>query len=108
MEILITSSVYLVIIGLLVAYYKRKQRGTLTVEAVEKEYVRRNIHELVVNDRNEKEFEILNARSENAVLKSQLESEMKNVEKEKSRLKEIQEEMLSNFDQLHDQEQLEK
>jgi len=100
MEILITSIVYLVILGLLVIYFNRKQKASMTVETVEKGYIRKDIHDVVVAERNKKSDELIEVRSENAVLKSQLENEMKNVEKEKLRLKEIQTEMLSKFEAM--------
>lgn len=100
MEILITSIVFLAIIGLLVAYYQSKMGKLLTPETVEKEFIKKKFYDLVVTERNQKEAELIRAKSESAILSTKLENEMKNLDEEKKRLKELEKDILSKFEAM--------
>ncbi|MEQ8628295.1 DNA recombination protein RmuC [Ekhidna sp.] len=100
MEILITSIVYLVIIGLLVAYYRSKLGKMLTVDSVANEYIRKDIYDLAVAERDQKDNQLIKAKSESAILATKLENEMKNLEEEKKRLKELEKDVLSKFEAM--------
>ncbi len=100
MEVIITSIVCLGIMGVLVAYFLLKQRSHIPLDVVGKEYVRLDVHRLILDERNQAQEGLATTKTENAVLTARLESEMKSVEKEKIRLEEIQKDLLSKFESL--------
>ncbi len=100
MESLVTSIFYLIIIGILVVFFMYKQRSFISIAVLDKEYIRKDTHQMILDERNEAQEGLALSKTENAVLKAQLESETKNVEREKRRLDEIQTDLLTKFESL--------
>ncbi|MEQ8925451.1 MAG: DNA recombination protein RmuC [Fulvivirga sp.] len=100
MDILITSVVYLIIIGILTTYFVQKQRKSITMDILEKDYVRKEIYQTILIKHDERESLLTDLQTENAVLTTRLENEKENVEKEKNRIKELEGQMLSKFESI--------
>lgn len=100
MEYLLTLLLPLAVAAVLIAFYSQKLKAYIKLEHVDREFVRRDLYQELLNDRNEKEAFLTQAKTENAVLKNQLKSEMEKVETEKARLATIKAEMTTNFEAL--------